>query len=246
MAPRPGQFLNLAAILDSQNPSIDLHLSTYDASTKNFSKAITDFNNRAVAEITQRREAHAADRKKLAERAQSIEKETNQCKLREIELIGVLEREREETKEAESSVSALRRQVVAQKEALAALDAEIEQYRARVGSLRRERERERLTLEQHMAPLAAEARACERALGCVIEGVGPDQLLIRFSIKVGEGDGSKQDASFVLDVSLQSYRVLTSTPLLPTLPILLDQLNESRDVFTFIKQMRQAFAELFA
>jgi hypothetical protein len=96
-----------------------------------------------------------------------MEKETNQCKLKEIELIGgqyldaqprarhspsrvrclfwlnvascsvVLEREREETKEAESSVAALRRRVSSQHEAIAALDAEIEQYRARAANLRK-------------------------------------------------------------------------------------------------------------
>ena len=49
----------------------------------------------------------------------------------------MLERESEETKEAESSVAALRRQVASQREAIAALDADIEQYRARVANLRK-------------------------------------------------------------------------------------------------------------
>ncbi|KAH9989854.1 hypothetical protein BJV77DRAFT_1015587 [Russula vinacea] len=224
---RPGQ-LNLAAILSAQSPTIDLHLPAYDASTRNFLQAISDFNSRAVAEINQRREAHTTETTRLAERAQSMEKETNQCKIKEIELIGVLEREREETKEAESSVNALRRQVASQREAVAALDADIEQYRARVANLRKERERERKTLAMHTGPISAELRACERAWGCVIEGVGPDQLLIRYSLKGSESS------------------LLTSTPPLPTLPMLLDQLNESRDVFTFIKCVRQAYVKLFS
>jgi kinetochore protein Spc25 len=173
MPPRHGQ-LNLAAILSAQSPTIDLHLPAYEASTRNFSQAIADFSTRAIAEINQRREAHATETKRLAERAQNMEKETNQCKMKEIELIGgscraarvmarvccvpvclftafaekfrlsfycllftVLEREREETKGAESSVAAFRRQVASQQEAVAALDAEIEQYRARVANLRK-------------------------------------------------------------------------------------------------------------
>lgn len=84
---RPGQ-LNLAAILSAQSPTIDLHLPAYDASTRNFLQAISDFNSRAVAEINQRREAHTTETTRLAERAQSMEKETNQCKIKEIELIG--------------------------------------------------------------------------------------------------------------------------------------------------------------
>jgi hypothetical protein len=86
MPSRHGQ-LNLAAILSAQSPTIDLHLPAYEASTRNFSQAIADFNTRAIAEINQRREAHATETKRLAERAQNMEKETNQCKMKEIELI---------------------------------------------------------------------------------------------------------------------------------------------------------------
>lgn len=141
--------------------------------------------------------------------------------------VAVLEREREETKEAESSVAVLRRQVSSQREAVAVLDADIEQYRARVANLRKgqlpptsivsclnrpfgnhhlEREMERKMLATHAVPLSAELRACERALGCVIEGVGPGQLLIRYSLKVGEGSRSTHEVSFVLDVSSSSYK----------------------------------------
>jgi len=125
-----------------------------------------------------------------------------------------------------------------------------------------EREIERKTLAANAAPLSAELRACERVLGCIIEGVGPEQLLIRYSIKGGEGSRSMYEVSFVLDVSSPSYKgascehdawmtyqhliVLTSTPLLPTLPTLLDQLNESRDVYTFIKRVRQAYVKMFS
>ncbi|KAF8498711.1 hypothetical protein F5888DRAFT_1691309 [Russula emetica] len=242
---RPGQ-LNLAPILSAQPPTIDLHLPAYEASTRNFLQAIADFNSRAIAEINQRREAHTTEMNRIAERVQNMEKETNQCKIKEIELIGVLERESEETKEAESSVAALRRQVASQREAIAALDADIEQYRARVANLRKEREMERKTLIKHAIPISAELRACERALDCVIEGVGPEQLLIRYSLKGGENSRSTHEVSFVLDVSSSSYKVLTSTPLLPMLPMLLDQLNESREIFTFIKSVRQAYVKLFS
>ncbi len=144
----------------------------------------------------------------------------------------MLEREREETKETESTVAALRRQVVSHHETFAALDADIEQYRARVANLRKgpsvshplpylisiitlpptletypsEREIERKTLAAHAAPVSAELRACERGLGCIIEGVGPDQLLIRYSVKGDEDSCSMHEVSFVLDVSSPSYK----------------------------------------
>jgi len=73
-------------------------------------------------------------------------------------------------------------------------------------------------------------------------GVEKDQLLVRFS-HIDKYDLDRE-FTFVLDVSVRSYRVLTSTPLLPTLPIYVEQLNESRDVYAFIKQVRRAFEEL--
>ena len=68
-----------------------------------------------------------------------------------------------------------------------------------------EREIEQKTLAAHAARASSELRACERALSCIIEGVGPDQLLIRYSINGGEGS-STRDVSFVLDVSSPSYK----------------------------------------
>ncbi len=65
---------------------------------------------------------------------------------------------------------------------------------------------ERKTLAKHAVPISAELLACERALGCVIEGVGPEQLLIRYSLKGGVNSPSAREVSFVLDVSSSSYK----------------------------------------
>ena len=78
---------DLDSILSSSEPVIDLHLPAYELSVTNFSRAIANFTARSAAEITQRRDAHDKELKRLAVRAQDIEKETEQCKLKEIELI---------------------------------------------------------------------------------------------------------------------------------------------------------------
>ncbi|KAI9433556.1 hypothetical protein H4582DRAFT_1986608 [Lactarius indigo] len=237
---------NLDAILNSSEPTIELNLPAYETSAANFSRAIANFTARSIAEITQRREAHDKELKRLADRAQDVERETEQCKLKEIELIALLKCEREETEEAESAVASLRRRVEAEREVLASIDANIQTLRARVANLRKERELERDTLAMHARPMSAEVRACERATGLVIEGVGPDQLLFRYTIKVVDDDSrSTHEVSFVIDLSSQ-FKVLTSTPQLPIMPLLLDQLNESGDVYTFIKRVRQAYVKLLS
>ena len=78
---------DLDAILKSSQPVIDLHLSAYETSVANFSRAIANFTARSVTEISQRRDAHDKELKRLAARAQDIEKETEQCKIKEIDLI---------------------------------------------------------------------------------------------------------------------------------------------------------------
>lgn len=84
--------IDLASVLAQPNPQVDLQLSAYEISTGNFLKAVTNYTNRAIAEITKHRNAQEADKKKLAERIQAVEAETNQCKLKEIDLLAGVSR----------------------------------------------------------------------------------------------------------------------------------------------------------
>lgn len=79
--------IDLAAILSQSHPQIDLRLSAYEASTRNFIKAVSNYNTRAITEITKRKERHGAEKKKLAEKTTATENEMTQCKVREIELV---------------------------------------------------------------------------------------------------------------------------------------------------------------
>lgn len=79
--------LDLVTVLEQQNPQIDLRLESYEVSTQNFLRAVSSYTQRAITEITNRKNVHLADRKKYSERIQQIETETNHCKVKEIELI---------------------------------------------------------------------------------------------------------------------------------------------------------------
>lgn len=103
--------------------------------------------------------------------------------------------------------------------------------------------------------------ACEHRLKCAIEGIDKDKILVRFSHI--DPDDLNAEFSFVLDVSSRAYKgtpsarymrpnccsnailaVPTTTPYLPILPLLLDELNASRDIYAFIRRIRQAFCDL--
>lgn len=282
---------DLASVLAHPTPQIDLRLQAYEISTSNFLKAVTNYTHRAMAEITKHRTAQETDKRKIAERTQAVETEMNQCKVKEIELLAgesrvplpyryqhplVLEKEQEERREAEQSVTALKRQLASLREASAAIHSEIEHYRAIVSSLQRgaalstlygtyhnstnlDKDVERDILNRHASQLESEVAACESWLKCKIEGIEADHLLIRFS-HIDEANLDRE-FSFVLDVSTPSYNgepshflhrislisddlVITTTPPLPALPILLQELNQSGDVYRFIKRVRSAFRDL--
>ncbi|KAG9314737.1 chromosome segregation protein Spc25-domain-containing protein [Chiua virens] len=234
--------VDLASILALPTPQVDLRLQAYETSTGNFVRAVTNYTNRAIAEITKHRNTQETDKRRLAERTQAVETETNQCKLKEIELLAVLEKEQEERRDVEQSVAALKRQLASLREAGAAIDSEVEQYRVAVANLKREKDVERSILNSHAAQLQPELTACESWLKCYIEGIEADQLLIRFS-HIDEANADRE-FSFVLDVSAPSYNVITTTPPLPTLPILLQELNQTGNIYRFIKRMRSAFRDL--
>lgn len=123
-----------------------------------------------------------------------------------------------------------------------------------------EKNKESATLHAHAAYASPELRTCENRLRSVIEGIKEDQILVRFS-HIDRVDADKE-YSFVLDVGSRSYRgmsvnfgyhelgltgillVLTVTPVLPTMPIFLEELNESRDFYGFIKTVRKGFEDL--
>ncbi|THH26744.1 hypothetical protein EUX98_g7449 [Antrodiella citrinella] len=234
--------LDLATILQQQNPTIDLRIDAYEESTRNFRNAVSSYSQRAMTEITRRKNEYATRKSKIAERTKQVEHETNVCKGKELELMKVLEKEQEERKEAESSVAVYRRQLASIKEKCATLDVEIEQRRAVVQNLRRERNRENSLLNSYAARVSPELVECERKLQCFVEGIDKDKILIRFT-HVDPHDTSRE-FSFVIDVSSRAYKVPTTTPYLPNLPMLLEELNESRDLYAFIKGLRLAFVRL--
>ncbi|KAF7330461.1 Kinetochore protein spc25 [Mycena venus] len=232
--------IDLAAVLADQNPHIDLRVQALETSMRNFLKAVANHKTRTIANIADKRAAHAADKKRTLERITNVEAEINECKMQEIQLVADLQREAEERKEAELGVAAFKRQLTTLRERCTALDSQIEHYRAVASTLEREKKEEREKLGSMATQVASQTDAMEQRLGCVIEGVDKDQILVRMS-KIDPSD-PEREFTFVLDVS--GFKVLTCAPSLPTLPILAEHLRESKNVLAFIKDVRQAHLEM--
>ncbi|KAG6855706.1 hypothetical protein H0H87_011831 [Tephrocybe sp. NHM501043] len=230
--------VSLPTILATPAPSIDLRLTSYYVSTSNFLKAVSSYKHRALTSLTALSSKHAAESKRLSEKAHALETETNQCKVREIELVGALEREKEERKDAELEVAALKRQLAALREKSAAIESDIEQYKAITDNLRRERASERSTLLKHASSISPEVSALEAALGCSLEGIENGHLLLRF-FHLSRAS-PELECSLVFDVS-QGYKVVTASPPLPTLALLVNTLVETNRFNEFVRDVRQAY-----
>ncbi|KAJ7475761.1 chromosome segregation protein Spc25-domain-containing protein [Mycena latifolia] len=233
--------IDLRTVLADQNPHIDLRVQSYETSTRNFLKAVGNYKNRTIAHISDKRAAQAAEKKRTVERISNVEAETNACKMKEIQLVSDLQREQEERKEAELGVASFKRQLATLRDRCAAIDSQIEHYRAIAANLEREKLKEREHLSSLAASSASEADSLQSRLSCVVEGVDKDQLLVRMS-NIDPSDHGRE-FTFVLDVSGNSYKVLTSTPSLAMLPHLVGHLHDSKDLMLFIKDVRQAYVE---
>lgn len=90
----------------------------------------------------------------------------------------------------------------------------------------------------------------------MVEGIEKDQLLVRYCNV--DSSEPEREFSFVIDVSDRVYKgkcgcnaigrsnscmsvVLTSSPPLPPLALLVDTLIDTRDVYEFIRQVRAAY-----
>lgn len=148
--------VDLAAVLAAQNPRIDLRLDEYERSTRSFMNLVANYSKRTTASVVEKTDAYNTEKTRLGEKTQSTKTEINQCKEAEIELVEgkphsrsgsslrssalsspVLKQEKEERKEMESSVNALKRRLASIKEKCASVDAEVEQYRSMVATLER-------------------------------------------------------------------------------------------------------------
>ena len=79
--------LDLATLLSHQNPQIDLRIDAYKTSTRNFLNAVNNYTQRAVTEITERKNSFVTKKNKILDKTKQIENETNNCKVKELELM---------------------------------------------------------------------------------------------------------------------------------------------------------------
>ncbi|KAG8944797.1 hypothetical protein FRC04_001535 [Tulasnella sp. 424] len=218
---------------------LDTRYSECIAVQGTFMMALQNHIAKAKEEIKARKETHTKRQQEDEERKKEMEREIEECAAKEVKMIEQVKRERAEVAELEAHVLSLEKQQANTTENFHRKEEEIEELKKdifrRKGVLSRDKE----VLETHARRTAREAKELQDALGWTIEGVQKDMLLFRFT-HIDPAEPEKE-FNIVLDVSSRTYRVTSSTPLLGTLPTLLEELNETRQFYAFVRRLREAF-----
>jgi kinetochore protein Spc25 len=125
-----------------------------------------------------------------------------------------------------------------------------------------EKQQDRGVLTKYAGALRRELDELQQLLHCEAEGVGHDRLLFRFwSV---DPQDPEREFNFTIDIGGDAYRgarwflpnpnskmtdeydtatVLASNPVLPSMRALLDDLNETKDIYAFLVRVRVAFTD---
>ncbi|CCA77861.1 hypothetical protein PIIN_00507 [Serendipita indica DSM 11827] len=235
----PFSSFNLNQVLDMDQPHIDINLPLLEKRMAVFKSSLGKYTTINQQEVINRRNLHLQEIEKLrVERAQ-IERDIQNYRMKEIALIQQLEAEKRERGNAEESVAHSNRQLRTLQERMAEAEQDAIRLDTVLKNLKNSKEKEKRQLEKQASQIGRDVLELEQLLGIQVQGAGNDILTIKFK----RLDPRDPDRTFsvTIDLSSSEYRVTEVSPVLPGLPTLLDSLNESKDLFAFLRRIRQAF-----
>lgn len=234
------QPVSLADILRQPHPHIDLRLDEYARSTDAFLTAVRAYAARATSEILARRDAHVKEVKLSAEQARETEATVARIKEQGIELMKVVAKEEGERKRVEAELADFKRALASSKAKCGALESEIEQKRAHIDMLRADKQADRRLLDRRADECVPDLVQLQRKLRLGIEGINANLLQFRFPVLREPG----MEGVIILDHSSRIYKVAKCDPPLTNMSQLLDELNESRELYAFLIRVFESFQSI--
>ncbi|KZW00690.1 hypothetical protein EXIGLDRAFT_667056 [Exidia glandulosa HHB12029] len=231
------QPVNLAELLKHPHPSVDLRLDQYSRLTEAFTKSVRAYVARATSEIHARRDTHVKEIKIAGEKAKETEIAIARMKEQGMELMKVVAKEEAERKRVEGELNELKRALASSKAKCGALQTEIEQKRAHIDMLRADKNADRELLDRRADECVPELVQLQRKLRLGIEGINANLLQFRFP----HMRDPAVECSIVLDHSSRTYKVAKCDPPLTNIGQLLDDLNESRQLYVFLIRVFESF-----
>ncbi|KAK0556232.1 kinetochore-associated Ndc80 complex subunit spc25 [Tilletia horrida] len=244
---------------DIYHPSLDF--ASFQARIRTFTGA---FDGYVVEQLLLTEQEKTDARTELGERQDKLRaarRELESQSRAQRDLWDTVAEERAQDKRLRNAIASLVAQHAALTDRLVDADEEKTDVTARLESRKRVKLAQRAKLEAHRAQNAPELAALQRLLACKIErktaqtvgGRENNGEMVKFSFGLlthpqlpSRGvrglDEQDSEAWFVLDVSRPTYEVPELYPLLPSAKLreLLAELNSSRALYVFVKNMREA------
>ncbi|PVF96251.1 hypothetical protein CPB86DRAFT_762455 [Serendipita vermifera] len=235
----PFSNINISEMLERDQSSIDINIPYIENRIAAFRQNLAKYTTMNQEELMKRRDLYVQEIESLRVEKAQVTQDIQNARLKEISLAKLLEEERLERKQAEELVAHNNRQLKSMEERLTEKDRESKRLDASLENLKKSKEKEKRILDKQATQLARDVIDLERMLGLSMRGAGNDLLKVSFT-NMESGDPERV-FYIVIDLSGHEYQVTDASPLLPALPTLLEGLNTHRDLFVFLRQIRQAF-----
>ncbi|CED83790.1 kinetochore protein fungi type [Phaffia rhodozyma] len=226
-------------LADPTLTQIPTNFPPFQQQSTQFLAALDAFVLRGKEEIIFRKETRERLVKEAEEQKRRMEEGIDEASRGEGKLLEILEKEASDVAEVQTTISDLKLNLSTLESQERAQTAELKEWTVKVEQLRAEKTL-RLSKEAEIrASISRDLRTLENALGFKVEGVDTDKLLIRFT-NLSPDDPSKV-FSLLIDLSSRLYKVSSISPPLPSLPYILETLNQDRDFHQFLRRIRKAF-----
>ncbi|KAI9637528.1 putative kinetochore protein SPC25 [Dioszegia hungarica] len=225
------------------NGSLDLQWDPFHSHVDAFLRAIDKYAQEARIEIASRATEHSEQVREFKAGKEEMERRINNEREKEAQMLASLESERHAHTDLQAAVSHLQTTLQKVREETAALEVELRSVKREVAGERAEKERQRATLDDQKAQDQREVEVLEDILGLnIVGGDQPNTLLFKF--RLVDPLEPEREFALVADVSQYDYKVTRCDPPIPNLGVLVQQLNEDRNIMAFIKRARKAFRQL--
>ncbi|KAG0636426.1 chromosome segregation protein Spc25-domain-containing protein [Tuber brumale] len=209
-----------------------------------FTVRFDDFIEKGRKRILEERNEFAKSIVEDKDTQRILKKEIEHYRQKEKDVAENVAKEQQEAVEAERAIAEMDRKKQCKLEHKVHLVAQMEATQEAIRKKREIRAEERKALSFQSSRNAPELAFWEDHLGMRIEGAGvTDHLRIVYT-HIVDSDWSKE-FSFIINMVTRDYEVIQCRPKLDPAPVAkgVDRLNETRDLTSFLKEMRQLFKE---
>ncbi|KAF9570201.1 kinetochore-associated Ndc80 complex subunit spc25 [Mortierella alpina] len=207
-----------------------------------FTNEFNSYAQKTKAKITESSEQWDREIAELQEHDRALRKDLKVATLQEAALAKALSREKEEAGNMSKTIQQLGARREEMRQMQASLESQVSLLRKEVKARREAKFAQKKALDEQILKNKPEVSCYESVLAMRIVGVQEDRIGFVFT-RINEQDWD-QEFAMTIDVSQYDYSVSECVPSLPELPSLVRYLNDTRDLYGFLKRVRKGFKDL--